>query len=522
MKRLLIYFSACFLLFSCIKNDIPYPIIFGGFKSFTVEGQKENPEINTENQTITIQLLDTVDLSHVKLISYQLTDSTSITPQPEKYLNLCSPNIFVLSTYQDYKWQVKAEQIIERKFRVKDQIGQSKIDINEHSVLAFVPENVSTRNITIEELQLGPSNSKISPDPSQVKDFTIPQIFTVKYRDITETWTIIVMQTQELVTTEAPDAFVTIAFFKGVGQAGADNGFEYKKVSATSWTKVDPSLISHEGGSFSAKVTGLEPETPYVCRTYSGSNYGEEIQFTTEPATPLGNPSFDDWCTDEKNNKLWYPWAQGSSSFWDTGNKGATTMGESNTTPSSDIAPGASGQSALLATKFVGIGSLGKLAAGNMFAGEYVKTDGTNGILNFGRPYTSRPLRLKGMFKYQSAPISHTSSSNPDLSALKGQPDTCYMYFALIDSDKPIEIRTKPSVRNLFNPKAPSVIAYAEYYTAENVTSWQEFNLELDYRATNRKPTYMVIVFSASKYGDYFTGGNGSILQLDELKLEFE
>ena len=85
-----------------------------------------------------------------------------------------------------------------------------------------------------------------------------------------------------------------------------------------------------------------------------------------------------------------------------------------------------------------------------------------------------------------------------------------------------MEIRTKPSVRNLFNPKDPSVIAYAEYYTAENITSWQEFNLELDYRTTNRKPTYMVLVFSASKYGDYFTGGNGSVLQLDELKLEFE
>ncbi len=519
MKRLLVYLSVCFLGISCIKNDIPYPTILGGFKSFTVEGQKENPEINTETQTVTIHLLDTVDLTQVKLISYQLTDSTSITPAPEEYLNLSSPLTFVLSTYQDYTWQVKAEQVIERKFTVKDQIGQSKIDTNTRSVLAFVPENVSIRNITIEEIQLGPSNSKISPEPSTVKDFTIPQIFTVTYRNITETWKVIVMQTEELVTTEAADAFVTIAFLKGLGQSGADNGFEYKKTSETEWKKVDPSLISHEGGSFAAKITGLEPESSYVCRAYSGSSYGSELPFTTEPATPLENPSFDDWYQD---GKVWCPWAQGSSSFWDTGNKGATTLGESNTTPSSEVAPGASGHSALLTTKFVGIGSLGKLAAGNMFAGEYVKTDGTNGILNFGRPYTSRPLRLKGMFKYKSVSISHTSSSNPDLSTLKGQPDTCAMYIALIDSEAPVEIRTKPSVRNLFNPKDPSVIAYAEYYTAENVTSWKEFTLELDYRATNRKPTYMVIVFSASKYGDYFTGGNGSILQLDELELEFE
>lgn len=522
MKRLLISIFGLFLSVSCIKNDIPYPTIFGGFKSFTVEGQKENPEINAENLTVTVHLLDTVDLTHVKLISYQLTDSTTIFPLPEEELDLNSPDTFVLSTYQDYIWQVKAEQIIERKFKIKDQIGQSGINPSAHTVTAYVPENVSKQNITIEEIQLGPSNSKISPDPATVKDFTIPQIFTVTYRNIIETWRVSVLQKRELVTTETPDAFVGIAFLKGMGQAGADNGFEYKKASETEWRKVDPSLISHEGGSFSAKITGLEPETPYVCRAYSGSNYGEELQFTTEPATPLSNPSFDEWCTDEKNNKLWYPWAQGSASFWDTGNKGATTLGESNSVPSSEVAPGASGKSALLETRFVGIGSLGKLAAGNMFAGEYVKTDGTNGILNFGRPYTSRPLRLKGMFKYKSVSISHTSTKDPDLSTLKGQPDTCYMYFALIDSDKPVEIRTKPSVRNLFNPKDPSVIAYAEYYTAENITSWKEFTLELDYRATNRKPTYMVIVFSASKYGDYFTGGNGSILQLDELKLEFE
>ncbi|MDE5610693.1 MAG: PCMD domain-containing protein [Odoribacter sp.] len=522
MKRLLVYFSICFLGASCIKNDIPYPTIFGGFKSFNVEGQKENPEINTDNLTLTVHLLDTVDLTHVKLLSYQLTDCTSINPAPGEYLDLSSQLTFVLSTYQEYTWQVKAEQLIERKFIVKDQIGQSRIDITERSVLAFVPENVSPRNITIEEIQLGPSNSKISPDPSTVTNFTTPQIFTVTYRNITETWKVIVMQTQEVVTTESADAFASIAFFKGFGQSGADNGFEYKKASETNWTKVDPSLISHEGGNFSAKVTGLEPEQSYVCRAYSGSSYGTELPFTTESATPLENASFDNWSTDEKNSKLWYPWGQGASSFWDTGNKGATTMGESNTMPSSDVAPGASGQSAYLSTKFVGIGSLGKLAAGNMFAGEYVKTDGTNGILNFGRSYTSRPLRLKGMYKYKSAPISHTSSNNPDLSALKGQPDTCAMYIALIDSKEPVEIRTKPSVRNLFNPKDPSVIAYAEYYSAENITSWQEFNLELEYRATNRKPTYIVVVFSASKYGDYFTGGDGSVLQLDELKLEFE
>lgn len=522
VKYRLVCFFICILCGSCIKNDIPYPVIHGAFKTFTVEGQQGNTEINTENQTVTLQLLDTVDPARVKLLAYQLTDSTTIDPKPEEYLNLTTPLTFVLTTYQDYTWTVKAEQTFNRKFLVKDQVGTSIINAGKHSVLAFVPESVSLRDITIKEIQLGPSNAHISPDPSTVKDFTAPRTFTINYRDITESWQVVVMQTEQLANTESADAFVTVAFLKGSGQAGSDNGFEYRKSSETEWTQVDPAIVSHNGGSFSAKITGLEAATAYVCRAYSGKNYGSEIPFTTEPAIPLPNPSFDEWCVDEKNDKLWYPWAKGSSSFWDTGNKGATTLGESNTTPNSDVAPGTSGQSALLTTKFVGLAGIGKLAAGNMFAGEYVKTDGTNGILNFGRPYTSRPLRLKGMFKYKSAPINYTSSNNPDLTSLKGRPDTCSMYMALIDSETPVEIRTKPSERKLFNPRDPSVIAYAEYYTADNVNSWQEFNLEFDYRATDRKPTYLLIVFSASKYGDYFTGGDGSVLQIDDLHLEFE
>ncbi|MEG0701858.1 MAG: PCMD domain-containing protein, partial [Muribaculaceae bacterium] len=46
--------------------------------------------------------------------------------------------------------------------------------------------------------------------------------------------------------------------------------------------------------------------------------------------------------------------------------------------------------------------------------------------------------------------------------------------------------------------------------------------INLDYRATNRIPKYLVIVCSASKYGDYFTGGSGSVFYLDHLWLEWD
>ena len=133
----------------------------------------------------------------------------------------------------------------------------------------------------------------------------------------------------------------------------------------------------------------------------------------------------------------------------------------------------------------MGIGSLGKLAAGNMYVGNYLRTDGSNGVLNFGKPFTQRPTRLKGYFKYTTVPINKTNS---DLTALMGQPDTCQIYIALGDWSDPVEIRTKPSDRKVFDKNDPHVIAYAEISSGESVPEYTPFTLELEYRDTSRIP----------------------------------
>jgi len=75
------------------------------------------------------------------------------------------------------------------------------------------------------------------------------------------------------------------------------------------------------------------------------------------------NTNLDEWWL---NGKVWNPWPEGGTPYWDTGNKGATTLGPSNSTPTDDTSTG-TGWAARLETKFVGIGALGKLAAGNLF-----------------------------------------------------------------------------------------------------------------------------------------------------------
>ena len=108
------------------------------------------------------------------------------------------------------------------------------------------------------------------------------------------------------------------------------------------------------------------------------------------------------------------------------------------------------------------------------------------------------------------------------MSHLKGRPDSCQVYIALTDWDAPLEIRTRHSERQLFDPSDSHVIAYGELTKGESVSSWTQADIELDYRYTNRMPKYIVVVASSSKYGDYFTGGVGSKLWLDECELIYD
>ncbi|MDE7343364.1 MAG: PCMD domain-containing protein, partial [Muribaculaceae bacterium] len=95
------------------------------------------------------------------------------------------------------------------------------------------------------------------------------------------------------------------------------------------------------------------------------------------------------------------------------------------------------------------------------------------------------------------------------------------IYVALTDWPEPYEIRTNPKTRQLFNPDSPEVIAYGELVVGTE-TPWQEFEIELKYRSTSRVPRFIQITSAASKYGDYFTGGTGACLWVDDYELLYD
>lgn len=307
-------------------------------------------------------------------------------------------------------------------------------------------------------------------------------------------------------------------------------GFEYRQIGSSDWIYVEGQLDSRsraftKGDKYHAVISGLTPGTKYEYRGVSGGFSTEIYSFTTEEATQLPNAGFEDWQT---SSTPYLIYASGGSMFWDSGNHGSATMSKNVTVPDTGIKHSGD-RSIQLNSQFVGVGSLGKFAAGNVFIGKYLATEGTNGVLGWGRPFTSRPKALKGYVKYNPVAITHESTDN---GYKKGEMDNGIIYVALLDNSKkqgdssypefPVVIKTK-SPAKLFDKNSSDVIAYGEivYNEATAGDGMIEFNIPLTYYRTDVKPSYIMCTASASKGGDYFAGGNGSVMNLDDLELVY-
>ena len=64
------------------------------------------------------------------------------------------------------------------------------------------------------------------------------------------------------------------------------------------------------------------------------------------------------------------------------------------------------------------------------------------------------------------------------------------------------------------------IIGYGRVAFDHEMEGYEKFTLTIDYR-NDRTPKYVVVVASSSVLGDYFTGGNGSTLYLDEFRFVY-
>lgn len=549
IKKLICYTFCILAIASCaIENDIPYPIVDGSILDITVEGQcaaegSSNSQATIDKNSYSVKLYvdDTVDLRNLRITKLTvsndatlLIDSTvcnnyakfptvgfgsldDIPISSDTRVDFSSTVNMTLRTYQDYEWKITVEQIVKRSVVMENQIGNAIIDAINRNVIVYVSKDQRLDQIKVTTFDLGGEHGTVYPDPTAEAyyDFSQPRTFYVAqgWEETSSTWTVYVYQTEESAPGEV-SVFTraTSATLSGSVQSGKEPVIEYKKTTDSDWTTQLSSSIEISGTNYTTLLQQLTPGTEYECRvSVDGTIVGSQ-NFSTAPATLLTDGSFDNW---NQDGKLWNPWPTGGTSFWDTGNKGAVTISDSNSIPTDETCNG-SGLAASLESKYLVL----KFAAGNIFTGSYVKTVGTNGVLSFGRPFTSFPSKLRINYKYTSATIDKVGEDA--LSYLKGRPDSCHIYIALTDWDEPREIRTRPSERQLFDKTDSKIIAYAELVQGSSTSTYQQKDLVLDYRYTNRTPKYIVVVATASKYGDYFTGGVGSKLWLDNFELIYE
>lgn len=306
-----------------------------------------------------------------------------------------------------------------------------------------------------------------------------------------------------------------------------DYGIKYRESGTSEWTKVSASSTRAGSGKFTVTITNLTPGTNYEYKAYCDGlekEFEENTSrtFTTESPYIIPNAGLEDWSDLSSNKKVLIPGAGGTVSFWDTGNHGSATMSKLVTNKSEGMKHGGNA-SAELKSQFVGIGSIGKFAAGNLFVGSYDKTDGTDGELTFGRPYNgSHPKALTLYANYRPGTGVSKKGADADYIAA-GATDKGQIYVALTTSA--VSIKTKSKA--LFDPEAEYVIAYGEVtwdgdFGSDGVLDKVTIPLEYDKtKVKTVRPTHIVIVCSSSKFGDFFSGGEGSTMYVDDFELEY-
>lgn len=519
---------------SCVKNDLPYPYIESVIEEIGVYDMKGEPTIDAVSNTVNITVGELADVSKLQITKLMVSEDAEIIPDksacasfdqfPTKsfgsldelpanantVVNFTNTVRFVLKTYQDHVWNIKVKQEVDRVVEVEKQVGSALIDPQSKIAIIYVEKETPLNDIHINTLQLEGESAEARPDPTTVTDFTRPRSFEF-YRDdvLVSTWTVDVQPSVVLSTPLSANAWATKASLYGEMKSGASPSVEYKKTTDTDWIVLSSESVNVAQTSFTAELKGLENGTEYQWRILVDGEYSETASFTTEKIIEIPNMNLDTWSLDS-DGKNWYPNADASNSYWATGNKGVTTLGNSNSVPV-EGSDAFSGKAAKLQT--VTVAAVG-YAAGNLLIGNYeTNLSDMAASVQFGRPYDgARPLKLSGYYKYTPGTSMNKNGKIPTDRTLTV--DECDIYIKLWSNEK--------------------LIAEGHFVTNQNVTEYTRFEVPVEYSDLSSKPDKITIVASSSRYGGEFEGSGmlnskvvgqvaaGSTLWVDEFELSYE
>lgn len=547
----------------CIKNDLPLPSVTVNLAAIEGEGFTLK-EIDVVNRTLTLTLDERTDIRNVTIerIDYALVPhnvSANLDLEEARAavqssvdfpgtFDLRGPIDLQLTLFESFDWTIRAEQQIDRRFRVAGQIGDPVFDVANRTATAYVAKTADRSHVTIEELRLEPDGiTTYNPTLEELtqKDFAESMRFVnVTCHGRTEQWVIYILPTERNVEMAAPPqdhAWPGVIWLYGTGVEGRPMGFRYRVAGTEAWSDLPAGQVKIEGGSFRGYLNRT-PDTAYEFKAYCDDEETEVYAVAAEPAPPvLQNGGFEEWHTSAKG--IVYPYLEGADPYWSSGNAAAAIANETLTEPC-DPRPGSAGRyGAHLKSKFANIMGIGKFAAGNIFLGNYVATDGTNGLLVFGRRFTARPTALRLWVKFRGGTIEYAGKNTPAGVGI-GTPDNGSIYVALGTwkkedygvvpesvpqhggkllgtDDSPLCIATR-DISSLFRSNGPDVVGYGEINLIDDIDEWTQITIPIKYRATDIVPTNISIVCASSRWGDYFTGSPRSEMWLDDLELIYE
>lgn len=443
---------------------------------------------------------------------------------PKIELNNVDNNVL---TWRPYRMDENNQPVLEPKpdpapvlkIRVPAGIKEKKIEVVSdnnrftESSLGLVDSEIESGSG--QEINL---NETLLSDPTIWKDIEVSEehsfnisIIDMLNQEVSVSFKLVITPNVAVETLSA-NAFTTFAFLQGKSADKEGIGFKV-------WTgddKASAKFIEAEtidGDIFGAIVTGLLPGTVYNYCAVSGNNEGTEHNIITSNETLVENLNFDaNW------NEL------KPAGPWDSGNEGAKSGKGSPQPTKEENEIVVSGKAIKMVSQKINAYVLETFAAGNIYTGSFVKAiidiKNPGAELDFGIPYDSYPTTLTGYYMYQPVIVDNGSEGG-----MSGKMDICTIYVALCYwPNGPFRVNTQ--TKEFVNPNADYIIAYGEISEKEammqNMTEYKPFEITLKYKDLTHKPTHILIVASASKYGDYFTGGNGSTLYIDEFSLGFD
>lgn len=579
-------FAIATMLSSCIQNDLPKPVVDLYIASLDVEGTNGDIILDRSTYTATIPLAEETNIEAVQFntitfgaevvtnVNYKADESQIVVSKDlnNRTINMTDPEYITLSYFQTYEWKIVATQKINRIWTVDGQIGATEWDIDGHRAIVKRRQDYSLSDVKTTDIRFGPTPTYDYPtkeDMLKVNDFDNAdhsRTITVSAHGRSTIWELIVVPTEVALDFEYVAAGANVIWIKAANIDGASIQFAYRKRNTEEWLKVKDEWYArdsknaynrYEEGFVKAVVRGLEPNSEYEVIGYADEKQSDIKIVTTSAKYQMPNSQMEEWAKFTNDQELlptgeagpcWYPFSSVQNMFWATGNPGGTSLGEKynltypvykSANPDNVPADSTGEVSAYMGSQNV---LNMKFAAGNLFVGYYGETLGTNAKVYFGRQVNQniKPVALRFKVKYARGGINYINSKSAStgteyhigskqIKVMGGQPDLAKVFFCLTDWKESHCVYSADET-TFFDPRTAAGVNGLGYFDsdcnpeliADHTERWHTMTLPIEYVNPEVVPSCLVLTFTCSGYGDYFTGSSESWMYVDDIELLYD